>query len=258
MSLNIEAFRAAMMKDDAARQNLFKVVIPNKIGKSMKMPSSPGKSKSILGSIVDTVSREVLAKSDVARRISGFYSPEIFRALGLGNMLDKYLQYPYDLGMYVKEINMPGRILGTESFGSDQVVEYSVNSYEFDPMNIQFMCTPSLKERQFFLDWMNIANESGTNKFGYYDEYVANIVIYVYDRQGNAKAVCEISDCVPIRVSDMSMSYEANSQLAIFDVTFRFKNSVTKDYTGGQEGNILTDAKKWYDSAKRLYSTFKN
>lgn len=258
MSLDIEAFRAAIMKDDLARQNLFKVVFPNKIGKAMQTPQSSSGSKSILRSLVDVVTKEVLARSETARRISGFYSPEILRAIGLGDMMDKYLQYPYDLGMYVKDVNLPGRILNVDAFEGDQVVEYSVTGYDYDPVNMQFICTPSLKERQFFLDWQNRANEIGTNKFGYYDEYVANIMIYIYDRQGNIKSVCEISDALPIRVSDMTLSYEANSQLAVFDVTFRFKNAVTKEYTGETEGNIFDEAKHWYDSIKRLYSTFKN
>lgn len=259
--IDIDAFRAVVMRDDLARSNLFKVELPQKIGKTTGR--SGGSSKlgfgaSLFRSVTDALTKEVLSRVAPLRRLSGFYSPQILRAIGLGDMLDKYLQYPYDLGMYVRTVQVPGRTLNTVDTNQDQVVHSMVNGSEFEPFSISFITTPSQKERQFFLDWMNLANNLDTNKFAFYDDYVANIVVKQYDRQGNIASVTEIADAFPSRVSEMSMSYDSNNELATFDVTFKYKNAITKESQGDEDGNIFTEAKRWYEIGKNVLGTLRN
>jgi hypothetical protein len=254
--IDIEKFRSAVMKEDLARANMFRVEFSQKIGKGSGGGSGkkPGlfSQGGLIGGIAEAVGKEILARSSVARRISGFYSPEIMRAIGLGDMLDKYLQYPYDLGMYVKDVQLPGRVLDVIDTNQDQVVHAMVNGSTFDPITMQFIVTPSQKERQFFLDWMNKANNMETNKFGFYDDYVSNIIVKIYNRQGEMASVVEVVEAFPVRVSEMSMSYDSNNQLAVFDVTFRYKKSTTKQSSDDGDGNIFTEARHWYDSIKRI------
>jgi hypothetical protein len=167
-------------------------------------------------------------------------------------MLDKYLQYPYDLGMYVKDVGVPGRTLTTTDVHSNQIPYSIVTGSEFDLMSMTFIVTPSQKERQFFLDWMNKACNMDNFKFGFYEDYVANINIKFCDRQGNMASKTEIAEAYPVSVSDMALSYDNNNQLATFDVQFKFKNVVTKEATDSGDGNIFTEAKHWYDSIKRI------
>lgn len=251
-TIDLDKFRAALLKEDLARSNLFKVEFPQKIGKSISYSNSTSGGRSILGSIVDAVSKEALARFEPLRHLTGFYSPAILRAVGLGDALDKYLQYPYELGMYVKDVAIPGRILNTVDFKSDQVQHGMVISGEYETLNMQFITTPSQKERRFFLSWMDIANDPNTNTFGFYNDYVANIVIKFYNRQGEMSSVTELADCFPVRVGDMELSYENNNQLATFDVSFKFKKCVTREDSDDGDGNIFTDAKYWYDSIKRI------
>lgn len=265
MTIDIDKFRSAVLKDDLGRANLFKVEFPQKIGKNTGASGGNNKSSggifgsSIFRSITDAVTKEVLARVEPARHLTGFFSPQILRAVGLGDMLDKYLQYPYDLGMYVKDVEVPGRTLQVTDTVQDQVSHGMVTGSEFEPINMTFIMTPSQKERQFFLDWMNIANNMDTNKFGFYDDYVGNIVIKYYDRQGNVSSVCEVAEAFPTRVSALSLSYEGNNQLATFEVTFKYKKTATKE-GGGDDGddNFFTEAKRWYEVGKRLLNTARN
>jgi len=251
-TIDIDKFRAAVMKDDLGRANLFKVEFPNKIG--IKIQNSFGNGGgSLFRSITDVLTKEVLSRAEPIRHLTGFFSPEIIRAVGLGDMLDTYLQYPYDLGMYVKDVGVPGRTLTTTDVHSDQVPFSMVNGSEFDVLSMTFLVTPSQKERQFFLDWMNKACNMDRHKYGFYDDYVASqILIRFCDRQGNMASITEIVEAFPIHVSDMQLSYENNNQLAMFDVQFKFKKATTKTATDSGDGNIFTEAKHWYDSIKRI------
>lgn len=253
-TIDIDKFRAALLKDDLGRANLFKVEFPSKIGIKIKSTegSSLGGGGSLFRSITDSVTKEVLSRVEPLRHLTGFFSPEIIRAVGLGDMLDKYLQYPYDLGMYVKDVGIPGRTLNTTDVTSNQVPYSMVTGSEFDLLNMTFLVTPSQKERQFFLDWMNRACNMDNYKFGFYEDYIANINIKFCDRQGNMSSKTEIAEAYPVHVSDMQMSYDSNNQLATFDVQFKFKNVVTKEAKDDGDGNIFTEAKHWYDSIKRI------
>lgn len=253
--IDIEKFRSAVMKEDLGRANMFKVEFAQKIGKGIGGSSKkPGlfSQGGLVGGIMEAVGKEVLARSSIARRVSGFYSPEIMRAIGLGNILDKYLQYPYDLGMYVKDVQLPGRVLDVVETNQDQVAHSMVTTSIFEPITLQFIVTPSQKERQFFLDWMNLANNMDNNKFGFYDDYISNIVVKFYNRQGEMASIVEVVEAFPVRVSEMNLSYEANNQLAVFDVTFRYKKATTKQASDDGDDNIFTEAKHWYDSIKRI------
>lgn len=265
MTIDIDRFRAAVLRDDLGRQNLFKVEFPQKIGKGTG--ASGGKNKggggifgsSLFRSITDAVTKEVLSRVEPARHLTGFFSPQILRAVGLGDMLDKYLQYPYELGLYVKDVAVPGRTLQTTDTVQDQVSHGMVTGSEFEPINMTFIMTPSQKERQFFLDWMNVANNMDNNKFGFYDDYVANIVIKYYNRQGEVASVCEIAEAFPTRVSELNLSYEGNNELATFEVTFKYKKTATRESSGDDgDDNVFTEAKRWYEVGKRILNTARN
>lgn len=270
-TIDIDKFRAALMKDDLGRANLFKVEFPQKIGTFRKKKSGKdnflglfrGESGSnTVRSITDAVTKEVLSRSEPIRHLTGFFSPEIIRAAGLGDILDKYTQYPWDLGIYVKDVGIPGRTLITTESRSDQIPFSTVTDAEYDLLNMTFLTTPSQKERQYFLEWMDLACDMNQYKFGFYDDYVASIIIKFCDRQGNMASITEIVGVYPVHVSDMQMSYDSNNQLATFDVQFKFRKTATKDANDPSvkadhgDGNLFTDAKHWYDSIKRITKIF--
>lgn len=260
-TIDIDKFRAALMKDDLGRANLFKVEFPQKIGTFRKKSGNGNKFIGLFGSqfgsnavrsISDAVTKEVLSRSEPLRHLTGFFSPEIIRAAGLGDILDKYTQYPYDLGIYVKDVGIPGRTLITTDSRSDQIPFATVTDAEYDLLTMTFLTTPSQKERQYFLEWMDLACNMNHYKFGFYDDYVASIRIKFCDRQGNMASITEVVGCYPVHVSDMQMSYDSNNQLAQFDVQFKFRKSATRTATDEGDGNLFTDAKHWYDSIKRI------
>lgn len=69
-TIDIDKFRAALLRDDLGRANLFKVEFPIKIGVKIKSNGSAGYLSSIFGvdvsnpvrSITDAVTKEVLSK----------------------------------------------------------------------------------------------------------------------------------------------------------------------------------------------------
>lgn len=251
-TIDIDKFRSAIISEDLARTNLFKVEFAQKWGKSSPGLQSSSGGESIFGSIVGFVTKELLARSETLRHITGFYSPEILRAVGLGGVMDKYLKYPYDLGMYVQSVGLPGRILNTADIKFDQVPHSIVNGAEYDVLTLTFLTAPSQRERRYFLEWCDAACDPNTGKYGFYDSYVMNIVIKMCNRQGEMSSITEISDAFPVHVGEMQLSYQDNNQLASFDVQFKFKKARTAEDSDDGDGNIITEAKHWYDSIKRI------
>lgn len=251
-TIDIDKFRSAIMSEDLGRTNLFKVEFAQKWGKVPPSVRSSSGGESIFGSIVGFVTKEVLARSEPLRHITGFYSPEILRAIGLGGVMDKYLKYPYDLGLYVQSVGLPGRILNTTDITFDQVPHAIVNGAEYDLLTMTFLTSPSQKERRRFLEWCDTACNPNNGKYGYYDSYVMNINIKFYNRQGEMASITEVVEAFPVHVSEMQLSYQDNNQLATFDVQFKFKKARTEQQSDNGDGNILTEAKHWYDSIKRI------
>lgn len=83
---------------------------------------------------------------------------------------------------------------------------------------------------QLFYDWTNnIVNMDGTdNSFSasYYDEYIGQMVVKVYDVRGQLAKRYRMFDVYPVNVDVLNLSWAAASEVSKINVSYRVKNHI--------------------------------
>lgn len=80
---------------------------------------------------------------------------------------------------------------------------------------------------QTFFDWANkIVDLDGRNKFSayYYNDYVKNITINVYDVKGQLVKKYTLVNAYPASYDQVQMSWESGGEVARLSVTYKFEH----------------------------------
>ena len=102
---------------------------------------------------------------------------------------------------------------------------------------ISIICSPDLREREFFMRWQDLIGgfhrnpdldaDQRKNQFniGYYDNYVAKkgITIYQLDQQGFKTYAVDLIDAYPIVINPLSLSWANGSEVQVMNVTIAFR-----------------------------------
>jgi hypothetical protein len=103
--------------------------------------------------------------------------------------------------------------------------------------SIGIICSPDLREREFFMRWQDLIGgfhrnpdldaDQRKNQFniGYYDNYVAKkgITIYQLDQQGFKTYAVDLIDAYPLVVNTLSLSWANGSEVQVMNVTIAFR-----------------------------------
>ena len=159
-----------------------------------------------------------------AKSLMGAYDPSVVRAFGGGDTLDGFLGAEYDvnkdLALMVKSVNMPSSALEVQTNKTDRRPWSEVRSRSTGNITMTLFCTPGFPERRLMLMWMNSIHNNNKNTFGFYSNYAREIDILPLDRKGvfNSRVVAD--GCFPIRVGEVQLDVDSNSQVVTFEVEF--------------------------------------
>lgn len=149
-----------------------------------------------------------------------------------------------NISLYVRDVNIPGSALEVKPWEIDRTpIDIPVN-IKNAPLKISFMCDPAYNHRQYFQEWMDRVINPTTMTSGFYDDIVTNIKIKTFDVTGNAKSVMEIVECYPIDISDILLSYDAESSVVKFDVTFTYKLKYHRGVVGDNLSQVEEELAK--------------
>lgn len=159
------------------------------------------------------------------KQIMGAVDPSLVRMIpGAGELLDTFLGSGYnvnkDLALMVKSVNIPGSTLETTLNKTDRMPFHEVKGRTFSNITITFYCTPGYEERVLMLNWQNAVHDNKRGRFGFYHSYAKDINILTLDRKGTRQSIVVCEGCYPIRVGDVQLDYEQNSQIATVEVEF--------------------------------------
>ena len=102
---------------------------------------------------------------------------------------------------------------------------------DFMEVNMTFYESAKESERVFFLNWMEQIYNSNTGRFGFYKDYVRDILITLYNRQGVKQYVVQCRECFPTAVSPLERSYSSD-HIGTFTVAFQiYDTSETNQLT---------------------------
>ena len=137
------------------------------------------------------------------------------------------------LRMRCEASELPSRNFSTvdqKTYGPVQT--FPVQNF-YDKINLVFICSGDMQEKQFFDRWMNyisvstrtssVNNDRLLFDFEYRNNYTTSIEILQYDLAGNLSYVVKLQEVYPIAVNAISLSWDATNRINKLPVTFSYR-----------------------------------
>ena len=124
-----------------------------------------------------------------------------------------------------QSISFPGRNLDTVEdtniYGPTREI---VNGVTYaDEIKISFQASSDLGERRFFEEWQKLAFSEKTWNVGYYNDYIAQIDLYLLDREDNRRFGVKLWECFPKDIQGTDLNQGANNEIIKNTVSFSFR-----------------------------------
>ena len=132
----------------------------------------------------------------------------------------------------------------TNLYGPEKEV---VSGMTFGEITSTFYLSSDLREKRFFDAWQKIAasSEEGGFALGYYNDYVGKIEIFQLDERDDRTYGCELIECFPKTVADLSVNQSISTDIQKLSVTwtYRYWRSI-EDQPGTSLGTRIVDSVK--------------
>lgn len=92
----------------------------------------------------------------------------------------------------------------------------------FEPVTMTFYVDKEMKVKLFFDEWLSNIQNPFTRTFAYYEDYISNIDVIVYDTQLNSRYKVSMYEAYPKSISAIQMDYN-NKDVMRIQVTFQYK-----------------------------------
>jgi len=147
-----------------------------------------------------------------------------------------------------ESFSIPGKNLvsapDTNLYGPEREV---VSSMTFGEITSTFYLSSDLREKRFFDAWQSLAtsSEAGGFALGYYNDYVGKIEIFQLDERDDRTYGCELVECFPKTVSDISVNQSISTDIQKLSVTWTYRYwKSTQDESGTPLGTRIVDSIK--------------
>jgi len=129
-------------------------------------------------------------------------------------------------------VSVPGRSISTQSYrfyGPQRQMPFEA-LYSGD-INLSFILSNDLRERNFFENWMNVICSKDNYKFSYYDQYATNITINILNRSDETVYSAMIEEAYPKSIGELGMAYDKENDFLRQEVTFAYRKWSTLPLT---------------------------
>lgn len=183
------------------------------------------------------------------KALFGAYDPEIIQSIFGKEIVDIFSGPTYDvnkdISLLAKSATIPGVSFETEKTYQDKMPFSNVKGRTIDNISMTFYCTPNYAERSLFLTWMNKIHNPKKNTYSFYDSVKQTIEIATYSRKGKISSIAVCKGCIPVRVGPVNLDFDANNQIATFEVEFEVSHVVHVPYddtygTWNEAGSMIS------------------
>lgn len=94
----------------------------------------------------------------------------------------------------------------------------------FDDINLTFILSGDLKQKDFFDNWMNKVVDEKTGSLNFYNEYVGELYIHQLDSKGVPTYSVRVKDAYPTATGKVNFAYDDTNNISRLDVTITYKN----------------------------------
>lgn len=198
------------------------------------------------------------------RALFGAYDPEIIQSIFGQEVVDLFSGPSYDvnkdISLLAKSVNIPGVSFDTEKTYQDKRPFSNVKLRTIDNITMTFYCTPNYAERSLFMSWMNKIHNPKKNTFSFYDSVKQTIEIATFNRKGKISSIAICQGCIPVRVGPVQLDFDANNQVATFEVDFEVNHTVHVPYddtygTWNEAGGMISRAVQSIEAIKSNRTT---
>ena len=129
------------------------------------------------------------------------------------------------VSLRVEGITLPGRNLNTLTdsniYGPTREIVDGVTYAE--DISVSFQASSDLAERRFFEEWQKLAFSEKTWNVGYYNDYIAQIDLYLLDRQDKRRFGVKLWECFPKTIEATELNQATNNEIIKNTVSFSFR-----------------------------------
>lgn len=119
---------------------------------------------------------------------------------------------------------LPQRSLTTTEFRSNSVPFRIPYATSYDPVTLTFYSDGDMDTRNYFELWQSCVMNFGNNTSNFYDEYVADVKIYLQDEYGNDVYGIILFEAFPSNIGMLEVSYSQSNMPLNTLVTLSYKS----------------------------------
>ena len=125
--------------------------------------------------------------------------------------------------LFCSDVQIPGVTLSTTQIRMFGEVRESPYEKMFDNITLSFYVDNNMKVKQFFDDWMGIIQSPSSRNFGYYKNYITDMILSVEDTKDRKRYEVRLFECYPKNVGGISMAHESKEVMKL-QVSMNYKN----------------------------------
>ncbi len=161
-------------------------------------------------------------KSNLAQGVSrtDLMDVQIFPCSKMSNKDSEFLTFKCE------SADLPGKTFSTDDRKYYVTTTKHPNGLTFTDLNLSFICSSTMKEREFFDEWMEIIVGNGSLKSSYYDEFISSkIIVNLYkgvNKQEEKSCRFTFHNVYPIAISSQNVSW-STSEILKMTVQFSYE-----------------------------------
>lgn len=120
--------------------------------------------------------------------------------------------------------DLPGKTFSTDDRKDYVITTKHPNGMTFTDLNLSFICSSTMKEREFFDKWMEIIVGNGSLRSSYYDEFISRelkVNLYTGVKE-NKSCVFTFHNIYPIAIASQNVSW-TSSEVLKMTVSFSYE-----------------------------------
>lgn len=147
------------------------------------------------------------------------------------NKFDVFIPIPVGLAPYLtitralnyrcESTDLPGRAIATTTqkiYGPEEKFPYQTT---YNDINLTFICTDKMEEKNFFDAWLEYINPSVSFNFKFKEKYAVNLRINQYDVRNKVSYSVDLIEAFPIGINELPLDWSSDGYHKL-TVTFAY------------------------------------
>ena len=172
-------------------------------------------------------------------RIGGHLaSPANFRVLMSGAILDS--DGSRLLSLLCNQAQLPGRSFATNEITTHGPIRKQPYQSIYDDIVFSLYCQEDMGIKELFQEWQSyIQDNSSTNEFSYFDDYVTDVIVEQYTPTGEITYSVKLIDAYPVMVAPLQLDWATKDSFHQLSVTMAYRYWREEPLSLNPFGNFL-------------------